>query len=243
MTQKDSVPQQKDAIPQQQGLYDPRQEHDACGIGLVANIKGLQSHEIIRQGLTVLMNLDHRGARGAEPNSGDGAGILLQIPHGFLKKSFSKLGIVIPDPGEYAVGMIFLPQDPALREECEKILVKIVQTEGQTLLGWRTVPTCDTSLGNSAKLCQPFMRQIIIGRNPELKDELAFERKLYLIRKQAEKAIRYSGIQGYDSFYVASLSARTIVYKGMLIPEQLSQFYPDLSDPAMESALALVHSR
>lgn len=234
---------QKDSVPQKQGLYNPSYEHDACGIGLVVNIKGMQSHEIIRQGLTVLMNLDHRGARGAEPNSGDGAGILLQIPHQFIKNEFSKLGMVIPNPGEYAVGMIFLPADSALRQQCEKILAEIVSKEGQNLLGWRTVPTCDSSLGNSAKSCQPFMRQIIIGRNPDIQDELAFERKLYLIRKQSEKAIRYSGIPGYDSFYVASLSARTIVYKGMLIPEQLIEYYPDLSDPSMESALALVHSR
>ncbi len=234
---------QNDSIPQRQGLYNSKYEHDACGIGLVANVKGVKSHEIIHQGLTVLMNLDHRGARGAEPNTGDGAGILIQIPHEFMKKVCSDLGIIIPNPGEYAVGMIFLPQNSAFREQCEKIFAEIVAKEGQTLLGWRTVPTCDASLGNSAKSCQPFMRQVIIGRNPQIQDELAFERKLYLIRKQAEKAIRYSGITGYDSFYVASLSARTIVYKGMLIPEQVIEYYPDLSNPMMESALALVHSR
>jgi glutamate synthase domain-containing protein 2/glutamate synthase domain-containing protein 1/glutamate synthase domain-containing protein 3 len=234
---------QNGSIPQKQGLYNPIYEHDACGIGLVVNIKGIKSHEIVRQSLTVLMNLDHRGARGAETNTGDGAGILMQIPHKFIKKSCMELGIIIPNPGEYAVGMIFLPPEPSLRAECEKIFAKIVHEEGQNMLGWRTVPTCDASLGNSAKSCKPYIRQVIIGRNPDLEDELAFERKLYLIRKRAEKAIRYSGLNGFEYFYVASLSGRTIVYKGMLIPEQLREFYPDLSDPDMESALALVHSR
>jgi glutamate synthase domain-containing protein 2/glutamate synthase domain-containing protein 1/glutamate synthase domain-containing protein 3 len=230
-------------LPEKQGLYDPQFEHDACGIGFVVNIKGNKSHGIIRQGLTVLLNLDHRGARGAEPNTGDGAGILMQIPHQFFKNAGLDLGITLPDPGEYAVGMIFLPQDPGHRLECEKILARLIRDEGQTLLGWRTVPTRDASLGSSAKACMPFIRQVFIGRNPEIRDHLAFERKLYLIRKQAERAIRYSGMKGWDSFYVASLSPETIVYKGMLIPEQLEEFFPDLSDTSVESALALVHSR
>lgn len=230
-------------FPPNQGLYNSQSEHDACGIGLVVNIKGAKSHDIVRQGLTVLMNLDHRGARGAESNTGDGAGILIQIPHSFIKKTCAEHGIDIPTPGQYAVGMVFLPPEPTLRAECEKIFAKIVHEEGQILLGWRTVPTRDTTLGNSAKACKPYIRQILIGRNPEIRDDLTFERKLYLIRKRAEKNIRYSGMNGYECFYVASLSARTIVYKGMLIPEQLEEFYPDLSDPSMESALALVHSR
>ncbi|HBE78155.1 MAG TPA: glutamate synthase large subunit, partial [Firmicutes bacterium] len=234
---------QNESSPQKQGLYDSQYEHDACGIGIVVNIKGAKSHEIICQGLTVLKNLDHRGARGAEANTGDGAGILIQIPHDFIKINCKQLGIDIPDPGKYAVGMLFLPAEPTLRAECEKIFAKIVREEGQVLLGWRTVPTRDGSLGNSAKSCKPYIRQVIIGRDPQINDDLAFERKLYLIRKRAEKAIRYSGKNGYDSFYVASLSGRTIVYKGMLIPEQLEEFYPDLSDPAMTSALILVHSR
>jgi glutamate synthase (ferredoxin) len=230
-------------FPPNQGLYNSQSEHDACGIGIVVNIKGVKSHQIIRQGLTVLMNLDHRGARGAEPNTGDGAGILMQIPHEFMKKTCLELGIDISAPGKYAVGMVFLPPEPSLRAECEKIFAKIIHEEGQILLGWRTVPTCDVSLGNSAKACKPYIRQVLIGRNPKIKDDLAFERKLYLIRKRAEKAIRYSGKNGFETFYVASLSSRTIVYKGMLIPEQLEEFYPDLSDQRMESALALVHSR
>ncbi len=230
-------------FPPNQGLYDSKFEHDACGIGFVVNIKGTKSHEIVQQGLTILNNLDHRGARGAESNTGDGAGILMQIPHVFLEKNSKNLGIELPAPGQYAVGMVFLPPEPSLRAECEKIFAAIVHEEGQTLLGWRSVPTNDSSLGQSAKACKPYIRQVFIGRNPNLHNDLAFERKLYVIRKQAEKNIRYSGNNGYESFYIASLSARTLVYKGMLTPEQLEQFFPDLADPAMESALALVHSR
>lgn len=230
-------------IPQKQGLYDPRFEHDACGIGFVVNIKGAASHQIIREGLTILVNLDHRGARGAESNTGDGAGILMQVPHQFLKEESHQVGIELPEPGGYAVGMIFLPQDPSLRAECEKIFAKFVHEEGLTLLGWRTVPTHDATLGQSAKSAKPYIRQVFIAKNPSINDELAFERRLYIIRKQAEKAIRYSEMKGCEGFYVASLSSRTIVYKGMLTPEQVIEFFPDLSDPRMESALALVHSR
>lgn len=225
------------------GLYDSGYEHDACGVGFVVNIKGEKSHEIIRQGLTVLFNLDHRGARGAESDTGDGAGIMIQIPHEFMNKVCSDQGIILPPPGEYAVGMVFLPQEPARRAECEKLITKIIHEEGQTLLGWRTVPTCDATLGNSAKQCKPYIRQLFIGRNPEIDNTLIFERKLYVIRKRAEKTIRYSGMSVYESFYVASLSARTIVYKGMLTPEQVERFYTDLSNPLMKSALALIHSR
>ncbi len=230
-------------LPSKQGLYDPQYEHDACGIGFVVNIKGAKSHRIVREGLTVLCNLDHRGARGAESTTGDGAGILLQIPHSFLKHSCSKLGLELPESGQYAVGMIFLPPDPADRLTCEQQFEKFIVAEGQTVLGWRTVPTCNISIGKSAKVSQPFIRQVFIGRNAALADELAFERKLYVIRKQAEKAIRYGGAESGRYFYVASLSCRTIVYKGMLTPEQVEEFYPDLADPLMESALALVHSR
>lgn len=230
-------------LPPKQGLYDPQYEHDACGVGFVVNIKGKKTNEIIRQSLTVLVNLDHRGARGAEHNTGDGAGILMQIPDKFLQKKTAELKIDLPPAGQYAVGMIFLPPEPKRREKFERIFEGIVREEGETLLGWRTVPTDDRSLGSTAKSCKPFIRQVFIGRSRKLGDDLAYERKLYIIRKWAEKIIRYSGIEGGEYFYVASLSARTIVYKGMLIPEQLESFYPDLSDPDMETALALVHSR
>jgi glutamate synthase (NADPH) large chain len=228
--------------PEKQGLYDPRYEHDACGMGFVADMHGRQTNEIVRQALSLLLNLDHRGATGAEPDSGDGAGILLQLPDRFLRQATAGPGIELPPPGSYGVGMLFLPQELAQRQACEALLAAIVAEEGQALLGWRTVPTGNGSLGETARRSEPFARQIFIGRAPGL-DGAAFERKLYLIRKRAEQAIGYGRLPGGDSFYVASLSARTIVYKGMLTPGQLEAYYPDLSNPAVASALALVHSR
>lgn len=233
----------KNGYPNKQGLYDPQFEHDACGIGFVANIKGDKSHKIVRQAITILLNLDHRGGCGCETNTGDGAGILMQIPYTFFKKVCSNEGISLPQDGEYGVGMVFLPRDEALRLNCEKILEDIIKKQGQTFLGWRTVPTNNSSLGNSAKACEPFVRQIFIGKNPEIKTQLDFERKLYVIRKLAEKAIRYSNTKGGEFFYFASLSSRTIVFKGMLTPEQVDLYYPDLLDKDVESAIALVHSR
>jgi glutamate synthase (ferredoxin) len=225
-------------------LYDPQFEHDACGVGFVVNIKGEKSHSIIRQALQLLLNLDHRGACGCEANTGDGAGILIQPPHDFLKLVAKEGRVNLPAPGEYGVGMVFMPPKRAERAECEKIFASIVAEEGQTLLGWRTVPTNNASLGATAKASEPFMRQVFIGRNKKLTDDLAFERKLYVIRKRAENAIRYSGkVKGGDFFYVSSLSYKTVVYKGMLLTEQLGSYYPDLSHPAMETAMALVHSR
>ncbi len=228
-----------DGLPPKQGLYDPRFEHDACGIGLVANIKGKKSNGIVRQALTILLNLDHRGARGSEADTGDGAGILMQIPHTFFAKKCAKAGLHLPPAGEYGVGMIFLPRDAELRAACEQTVERVVREEGQTLLGWRTVPVNDCTLGETARLARPFIRQVFIARNPEIKDEMAFERKLYVIRKRARKEVRGEG----GTFYFASLSSRTIVYKGMLTPDQLSSFYLDLNDLDIETALALVHSR
>src|SRR5689334_20778654 len=230
--------------PGKQGLYDPQFEHDSCGVGFVVNIKGEKSHTIIRQALQVLLNLDHRGACGCEANTGDGAGILIQPPHDFLKLVAREARVSLPEPGKYGVGMIFLPNNRTQRSECEKIFASIVAEEGQKLLGWRTIPTNNGTLGNTSKSSEPFMRQVFIGRNKNLSDDLAFERKLYVIRKRTENAIRYSGkVKGGDFFYVASLSFKTLVYKGMLLTTQLPEYYPDLAHPAMESALALVHSR
>src|SRR5215203_5861209 len=230
--------------PPKQGLYDPQFEHEACGVGFVVNIKGRKSHEIIQQALQVLLNLDHRGACGCEANTGDGAGILIQPPHDFLKLVAKEARVTLPSPGDYGVGMVFLPQDGSQRAECEKIFTRIVAEEGQRLLGWRTVPTNNASLGATAKEAEPLVRQVFIKRGAKVGDELGFERKLYVIRKRAENEIRYSGkIGGGDFFYVPSLSCRTLVYKGMLLTTQLREYYPDLSHPAMESALALVHSR
>jgi len=227
-------------LPPRQGLYDPRFEHDACGIGFVAHIKGKKSNDILQQALTVLVNLDHRGARGAETNTGDGAGILMQIPHAFLARECDGLGFELPAPGRYGAGMLFLPRDDTRRRECEKTVERIIREEGQIPLGWRTVPTDDRSLGKTAVLAEPFIRQLFIAA-AGIDDEMAFERKLYVIRKRCEKAVRHS--YPGDTFYFASLSSRTIVYKGMLVPEQMREFYPDLDDPAVETALALVHSR
>ncbi len=230
------------AIPLKQGLYDPGYEHDACGVGFVANLKGHKSHDIVQQGIQVLLNLEHRGACGCEKNTGDGAGILLQIPQNFLAQECEKLAIKLPAAGQYGVGMVFLPTDKDSRRECEQLFEKIVREEGQRVLGWRTVPTDNSPLGPTARASQPFIRQIFIGPDSELFEDLAFERKLLVIRKRVTKGAK-RGIHERGMFYVASLSSRTIVYKGMLIAGQLTTFYPDLLNPSMESALALVHSR
>ena len=229
--------------PPKQGLYDPRFEHDACGVGFVVNIKGVKSQQIIRQGLTILENLTHRGAQGAEVNTGDGAGILIQIPHIFFKKVCAEIDIDLPEPGEYGVGTVFLPQNQTERQRCESRLKAIVRAEGQEVLGWRTLPTNNASLGKTAVDSEPFMRQIFIGRNPQLDDPMSFERKLYVIRKLAEYELRHAEETRCEPFYITNLSHKTIVYKGMLLSEQLDDYYPDLADPDMESALALVHSR
>src|SRR5580765_2257181 len=231
--------------PAKQGLYDPQFEHDACGVGFVVNMKGRKSHALVEQALQILVNLDHRGACGCEANTGDGAGIRMQVPHEFLRKATDKLGIKLPGASQYGLGMLFMPPD---REECELVkaeLAKIIeQEEGQKLLGWREIPTDNSSLGNTAKAAEPFMMQVFIGRDAAITDDQAFERKLYVIRKVAEQRIRYGGkVAGGKWFYVSSLSHRTAVYKGMLMPAQVAKYYPDLRDASMGSALALVHSR
>jgi glutamate synthase (ferredoxin) len=230
-------------LPEAQGLYDPQFEHDACGVGFVVHIKGQKSHDIVRQALTILLNLRHRGACGCEPNTGDGAGILLQMPHTFLQQGCDDAGIALPAPGQYGAGNVFLPVDAAERRKCQRLFEEIIREEGQSFLGWRTVPVNNTTLGETAKAGEPVVQQAFIGRSPDLTDDLAFERKLYVIRKRAENAIRYIGGKGKRDFYVSSLSFKTLVYKGMFTSEQLAEYYPDLLDPAMETALALVHSR
>ncbi|ANE47002.1 glutamate synthase [Paenibacillus swuensis] len=230
-------------LPVKQGLYDPQFERDACGMGFVANIKGNKSHAIVSEALEVLKNLDHRGGQGSEKNTGDGAGIMLQIPHTFFARELGKEGVTLPNEGAYGVGMVFLPFNEEQRTSFEQTLERIVREEGQTVIAWRTVPTDDSLLGDSAKSVQPYVRQIFIGSANGAGEGLAFERKLYVIRKRAEQAIRYSGMQGGESFYFASLSCKKIVYKGMLTTEQVSSFYQELNDPSLETALALVHSR
>ena len=231
------------AAPPKQGLYDPKYEHDACGVGFVVDIKGRKSHRIVEQAIEILRNLDHRGACGCEANTGDGAGVLVQMPHRFLLEAARKARIALPEAGQYACGLVFLPRNPTKRRRLEEQLGHIVQSVGLTLLGWRTVPTDNSTLGETARVSEPFMRQVFIGRGPEVADDMAFERLLYVARKRAYSEIRTSTIDGAEYWYVASLSFKTLVYKGMLMTEQLAQYFPDLQSPLMESALALVHSR
>src|ERR1039458_9156694 len=218
--------------PEKQGLYDPQFEHDSCGVGFVVNIKGQKSHKIVRDALTILTNLAHRGACGCEANSGDGAGILLQTPHEFLQKICAQEKIALPAYGEYGVGMVYLPPDTGSRYKCEKLFEEIIENERYRLLGWRTVPTANATLGETARASEPIVRQVFIARDQKIKDDMAFERKLYVVRKLAERGIRYAGIKGGNRFYISSLSYKTVIYKGMLMPEQVDGFYPDLLDPA-----------
>jgi glutamate synthase domain-containing protein 2/glutamate synthase domain-containing protein 1/glutamate synthase domain-containing protein 3 len=229
--------------PGKQGLYDPWFEHDACGVGFVVDVKGRKSHRILQQAIQVLHNLDHRGACGCEANTGDGAGVLIQMPHAFYQQVAKKERLSLPGPGEYASGLVFLPRNPTKRRRLAEVFDHIIQSEGQTLLGWRTVPTNNASLGETARASEPFIRQVFIGRDPAIKDDMEFERKLYVIRKRAYSEIRTSTIDGAEYWYLASLSYKTIVYKGMLLTNQLAQYYTDLQQPAVETALALVHSR
>jgi glutamate synthase (NADPH) large chain len=228
--------------PPAEGLYDPRFEHDACGVGFVADLMGRKSHDILCKSIQVLLNLRHRGACGSEKIVGDGAGLLLQLPHRFFTEQGERLGIRLPPAGEYAVGMMFLPTDADARGRCEHLVETIIREEGQRVLGWRSVPVDNSALGKTARESEPAIRQVFVGRSPNVADPAAFERKLYVIRKRAERAARDAGVPE-GSFYVASLSHKTIVYKGMLTPNQLPIFYPDLMDPAMETALVVVHSR
>jgi glutamate synthase (ferredoxin) len=230
-------------IPPAQGLYDPRHEHDACGVGFVVNIKGAKSHEIVEKALQVLINLLHRGACGCEPNTGDGAGILVQIPDRFFRKVCPPLGIPLPPPGEYGAGLVFLPHDPSQRVQLQALMAAVVAEEGQRLLGWRDVPTDDRLLGASARAVEPHIAQVFVGRGPEVREQAHFERKLYVIRKRIENAVLALELPGPASFYIPSLSARTLIYKGMLSADQIAAMYPDLVDRDFESALALVHQR
>ncbi|MCP3027279.1 glutamate synthase large subunit [Halobacillus sp. A5] len=232
---------QKNGYPIPQGLYHPENEHEACGIGMLANINGTKSHSIVENAITILCNLEHRGGQAADISTGDGAGILTQIPHYFFEKQCEKEDIELPPEGEYGVAMVFLPEDHESRMECKKIFERIVKEEGQSFLGWRTVPINDSFVGNDAKKTKPFIRQAFIAPSKDIKDRMALERRLYVIRKRAE--IEIAGMEGYDDFYLSSLSSSTIVYKGMLIPEQLDSFYIDLNHPDFKTALALVHSR
>ncbi|HET9339729.1 MAG TPA: glutamate synthase subunit alpha, partial [Casimicrobiaceae bacterium] len=229
--------------PARQGLYDPAHEHDACGLGFIAHIKGRKSHAIIAQGLKILENLSHRGATGADPLQGDGAGILIQLPDAFLRRACGKLGITLPAIGQYGVGMVFLPQEPASRMACEQEIERAIAAEGQALLGWRDVPTNNDGLSERTKEVEPVIRQVFVGRGSRNVDQDALERKLYVIRKRAGHAIQALALKHGKEFYVPSFSTRTLCYKGMLLAHQVGSFYPDLADESMVSALAMVHQR
>ncbi|MDG4596503.1 MAG: glutamate synthase large subunit [Candidatus Contendobacter sp.] len=229
--------------PASEGLYDPRNEHDACGIGFVVDIKNRKSHQPVRQGLEILANLSHRGAVGADPLAGDGAGILVQIPDGFLRAESANLGFDLPAPGDYAVGMVFLPRDAQTRAQSQAALERTVVAEDQIFLGWRDVPTDNSCLGRSVRPSEPVVRQAFVQRGPNCPDTDAFERKLFVIRKQTHHAIWDLELLGSQQFYIASLSSRTLVYKGMILARNIGVYYPDLRDERLESALALVHQR
>ncbi|WP_067728034.1 glutamate synthase large subunit [Oceanobacillus damuensis] len=231
----------RNGYPKQQGLYRPDFEHEACGIGMIANINGSKTHNIVQNAINILCNLEHRGGQSADTSTGDGAGIMTQIPDRFFQHQCAKENISLPREGDYGVGMIFLPRDRQLRKTCRRIIENIIEGEGQTFLGWRPVPTNDSFIGRVAAKSAPTIRQFFIQKSNDLKDQMAFERKLFVIRKCIEKAVAEQ--PAYEDVYICSLSTRTIVYKGMLVPEQLDSFYIDLNHPDFKSAFALVHSR
>ena len=227
-----------------QGLYDPANEHDACGVGFVAHIKGNKTHSIVEQGLLILKNLDHRGAVGADALMGDGAGILIQIPDQYYREEMAKQGVELPPPGEYGVGMVFLPKEHASRIACEQEIERAVRIEGQVVLGWRNVPIdTDMPMSPTVRAKEPVIRQIFIGRGPDIMVTDALERKLYVIRKSSGHAIQALKLLHGKEFFVPSMSARTIVYKGLLLADQVGVYYKDLQDARCISALALVHQR
>jgi len=230
-------------LPAQQGLYNPLNEHDACGVGFVAHIKGKKSHTIVEQGLTVLRNLTHRGAVGYDPKLSDGAGLLIQMPDRFFREEMAKQGVKLPPVGQYGVGMVFLPRDPASRIACEYEIERAIKDEGQALLGWRDVPVDNSDLAEAAKKLEPVIRQVFIGRGRSVTVTDALERKLYIIRKSSGHAIQALRLKHGKEFYVPSMSARTVCYKGMLLAYQVGEYYLDLKDARVESALALVHQR
>ena len=229
--------------PEARGLYDPALDKDSCGVGFVANIKGVKSHQIVEDGLKILCNLEHRGAVGADPRMGDGAGILVQIPHKFFAKEAARLGFTLPKPGEYAVGQLFMPRDSHWRSIIRDIYAEMIAREGLTLLGWRDVPKDNSTLGESVKPTEPVHQQVFIGLGEQKFDEDAFERHLYLLRKSISNAIYRRRPRRLSDYYPVSVSCRTVIYKGMFLADQLGAYYPDLSDPDFESALALVHQR
>ncbi len=238
-----SMPENEWQPPVASGLFDPANEKDSCGVGFIADIKGRKSHQIVEDGLTILLNLEHRGAVGADSRAGDGAGILVQMPHKFFVKEAKKLGIELPAQGEYAVGVLFMPQDREWREKIQKVYEEQAALEGMKVLGWRNVPTDNSTLGESVKPTEPFHQQVFIARAPHIKDEDTFERRLYMLRKSISGVLYGIKERISSGYYPVSVSCRTVVYKGMFLADQLGTYYPDLHDPDFESAIALVHQR
>ncbi|MCX5782548.1 MAG: glutamate synthase large subunit, partial [Elusimicrobia bacterium] len=226
-----------------QSLYDPRFEHDSCGVGFICSIKGKKSNEIVKQGLEILQRLSHRGATGADPLTGDGAGILIQTPHEFFSKVCAQTNIKLPQAGEYGTGLIFLPQESNERDICKKIFEDTIKKEGHFLLGWREVPVDDSKLGKSARETEPQIEQVFVGKNKSIKDQIEFERKLYVLRKKIENAVESLNLKQKSFFYITNISSRTFLYKGLLKPDQLDQYFLDLKDNSLKSAISVVHSR
>jgi glutamate synthase (NADPH/NADH) large chain len=230
-------------LPPARGLYDPSRDKDSCGVGFIADIKGRKSHQIVEDGLRILCNLEHRGATGADPRMGDGAGILVQIPHKFFAKKCEALGFKLPKPGEYAIGYLFMPTDNEWRQIIRDIYAEVIEREGLSLLGWREVPTDNSSLGESVKPTEPVHLQVFIGRGKKKFSEAEFERRLYILRKSISNAIYRRRERRLSGYYPVSISCRTVIYKGMFLADQLGSYYSDLHDPDFTSAIALVHQR
>jgi glutamate synthase (NADPH) large chain len=230
-------------VPAARGLYDPALDKDSCGVGFIADIKGRKSHQIVEDALTILLNLEHRGAVGADPRAGDGAGILVQIPHQFFTRKTTELGFVLPAPGEYAIGALFMPHEEGWRHEIQNLFAEEIANEGMVLLGWRDVPTDNSTLGESVKPTEPAHRQVYIGKGGRTLSDDEFERRLYLLRKTISGRIYMTRERRGSGYYPVSLSCRTVIYKGMFLADQLGTYYPDLHEPDFESALALVHQR
>ena len=229
-------------LPSAQGLYDPSYEKDNCGVGFIANIKGEKSHDIVKKGIEILVNMTHRGAAGSDPTTGDGAGLMVQIPHDFFKIACTNLGMELPEARQYAIGMMFLPKTPAVRYQCEGITERIIEEEGATVIGWRVVPVDNRSIGDTARYTEPIIKQVVVGMG-KIESIAAFESKLYLIRKRIENEVSKLVSKGNEPFYICSFSNKTVVYKGLLLPEQISSFYIDLDDLNFKSSMAMVHSR
>ncbi len=225
------------------GLFDPAQEKDSCGVGFIADIKGRKSHQIVTDALTILLNLEHRGAVGADPRSGDGAGILVQTPHKFFAKKCGELGFTLPPPGHYAVGALFLPHDGAWRTEIMDTYAAVAAQEGMAVLGWRDVPTDNSTLGETVKPTEPRHMQVFLKRPAKAASEDEFERRLYILRKTISRTLYSRRERATSHYYPVSISCRTLIYKGMFLADQLGTYYPDLRDGDFESALALVHQR